>query len=683
MTSPISGRSARTRSSIRLARACASPSVVAPPTASVRYATRPSSVWRKRSSRGGPPVSSRTMRITRSCSSATSCDSSVVPSDSSASGSRCVWTETTSGTSSRIARSTSSAIACASSNDSSAGSLRWRESSVPVASATAVTLCTSRTRGTPSAAAWARSRTAPTDSSGSTWTTTSASGSASCTARSTLSAAAWPWRIAASAETPITTSAKWRPAAWRIRSRRSSTGGSIAAIALRAASSASSGARSMSTPMLRRMRRAAAARTSRATKSAARASPLGWPARASSSPPSTASEPARSLAKWRAFEANATLWYSRAARCDALVLPTSTAITTPITSNDHHVACTGRGCVAVRRITAWVMMKTLATRRNAASASEARCSAFPCPYWWPVSAGRTATPTAKKVSIAATRSVPEWIASETSPRLCVTRPVTSLSAMSAQAATTEPSAVRRCGLIGGSVFGRSGGGEHSLERPDDDVLPFRDVAERGAGEGERRDRVEADLRLARAHHPWRVMDLGAPERAAALGVQAVPLDEEELERVDGRHGRLGGRPERSGEVLARLASARACDVDTAAVVLKRDLRVEVRQAVLPPRRAHREPARRLEREEPHARLSVGRAHVRPHVQLVERRKARQRHHPARPQPSDPERDNPEPRAPVELLDLEIGRDVWAQLVHRDPPVGKHEALPRLAHHPPA
>ena len=199
--------------------------------------------------------------------------------------------------------------------------------------------------------------------------------------------------------------------------------------------------------MLRRMSRTAATRTRSATKSAARASPFGWPARASSSPTSTASEPARSLAKWSAFEASATLWYSRAARCEAIVLPTSTTITTPITSSAHHVARTGCGCASVSRITARTMMTTLATRRNAASASEARCSAFPCPYWWPGSAGRTATPTAKNVRSAATRSVPEWIASETSPRLCVASPVPSLSAMSAHAAKTETSAVRRCGLM--------------------------------------------------------------------------------------------------------------------------------------------------------------------------------------------------------------------------------------------
>ena len=61
-----------------------------------------------------------------------------------------------------------------------------------------MTLCTSRTRGTSSAAACARSRTSASSGPvGSTWTTTSASGSADCTARSTASAAACPWLTAA------------------------------------------------------------------------------------------------------------------------------------------------------------------------------------------------------------------------------------------------------------------------------------------------------------------------------------------------------------------------------------------------------------------------------------------------------------------------------------------------------
>src|SRR5262249_37429323 len=90
-------------------------------------------------------------------------------------------------------------------------------------------------------------------------------------------------------------------------------------------------------------------------------------------------------------------------------------------------------------------MKLLARTRIEASASALRCSAFPCPYWCETSAGRTATPTAKNVSSAAIRSVPECAASETRPRLCEARPAPSFSAISATAAPIEIRAVRRCG----------------------------------------------------------------------------------------------------------------------------------------------------------------------------------------------------------------------------------------------
>src|SRR5439155_912066 len=85
--------------------------------------------------------------------------------------------------------------------------------------------------GTRCAAASVRSRRAVSSSWGSTWTTTSLSGSASCTAASTASAAAWPWPTAAPGGTPMTTSANCLPPAWRIRRRRSCTGGSSAPIA--------------------------------------------------------------------------------------------------------------------------------------------------------------------------------------------------------------------------------------------------------------------------------------------------------------------------------------------------------------------------------------------------------------------------------------------------------------------
>ena len=89
--------------------------------------------------------------------------------------------------------------------------------------------------------------------------------------------------------------------------------------------------------------------------------------------------------------------------------------------------------------------------RIVASPSAARFWAFACPNGWPRSAGRTATETAKNVSSAAARSVPECAASASSPRLPLAIPATSLIAMSTQAAPTETSAMRRCGDMWGRL----------------------------------------------------------------------------------------------------------------------------------------------------------------------------------------------------------------------------------------
>jgi hypothetical protein len=63
----------------------------------------------------------------------------------------------------------------------------------------------------------------------------------------------------------------------------------------------------MSTSTFVRISRPAASRTSAATKSAASESPACHPAAASARPAMTASVPAMSLAKWRAFESSAGL----------------------------------------------------------------------------------------------------------------------------------------------------------------------------------------------------------------------------------------------------------------------------------------------------------------------------------------------------------------------------------------
>src|SRR5437763_4470452 len=162
----------------------------------------------------------------------------------------------------------------------------------------------------------------------------------------------------------------------------------------------------------------------------------------------------------------------------------STTITTPTTASAYQAAWTCAPAEPTSRSIARQTITRLATTRIAPSASAERCSALPCPYWWPVSAGRAATPTAKNVKSAAIRSMPECAASESSPRLCVAMPVPSFSPIRAVAASTETSAVRRCGVTSEAYS------DERLERPDDDVLTAREVTDRVALQLERADRGE-------------------------------------------------------------------------------------------------------------------------------------------------------------------------------------------------
>src|SRR5581483_3706900 len=290
---------------------------------------------------------------------------------------------------------------------------------------------------------------------------------------------------------------------------------------------------------------------------------------------------------------------------------------------------------------------------------------------WPTSAGRAATPTAKNVRSAATRSVPECAASESRARLWVAMPVPSFRAISATAATTETSAVLRCGLTREAYSGRR------PKRPDEHVLAPREVADRLAVELDGRDRHELDLRLRRLQRPQLVMDLGGVEPARVVGrVEAVALHEEPLERA-----RLGlrdraGRPVAAAEHAARLLDARALVLDPLAAMPLVHARVEVRQAICAASDLDRETAGRVEAEEPDAR-AVAREHARPHVQLEERGDARERQHPARTEVREAERHDADPGVAVVRLDLELRRDVLGNGVHGDAPVSEEQVLPCL------
>ena len=172
---------------------------------------------------------------------------------------------------------------------------------------------------------------------------------------------------------------------------------SSATIAARAAASASAGARSISTSTLPRISRAAASSTSTATKSAAIESPFGCPARdeqrARRAPRPS---PARSLAKWSAFDAE------RGARVAPRRPPgDGRAARVDRDHDEHHAEHVPRRVHGVRAASrtaarsARTPIRRSPSDRNAASASAARCSALPWPYWCDTSAGRPATPIAK------------------------------------------------------------------------------------------------------------------------------------------------------------------------------------------------------------------------------------------------------------------------------------------------
>src|SRR6267378_6250439 len=233
-------------------------------------------------------------------------------------------------------------------------------------------------------------------------------------------------------------------------------------------------------------------------------------------------------------------------------------------------------------------MNRLTAERIPASVSAERCSALPWPNWCCTSAGRDATRRAKYVSSAATKSVSECAASEIRPRLCVARPTLSLSSSSAMAAATEINAERRCGLTPGRL--------ELFERPHDDVLQRREEHVRGlAGERKRRHRVQVDHRGPLLEVPARMMDVRAVQPAAVLGVEAVPLSQELLERPG-----LGVEELPVAAIAGAERRSHPCGfvVHVLAAALAAHARVLVRKAIEPLRRFDEPRGARVEREEP-------------------------------------------------------------------------------------
>src|SRR5437763_6714080 len=177
------------------------------------------------------------------------------------------------------------------------------------------------------------------------------------------------------------------------------------------------------------------------------------------------------------------------------------------------------------------------------------------------------------------------------PRLCVARPTLSLSTRSAAAATTETSAERRCGLTPGRL-------ELFAERPDDDVLARREEHLRLlVRERKRRHRVQVDHGLASLQVPGRVVDVRSVEPPAVLGVEAVALGEELLERSRRRVEELAFTAIAPAEGRAR---ARRLVMDVVADPLAAHARAMVGQPIELLRSFDGDDVRRIEREEPDA-----------------------------------------------------------------------------------
>ena len=263
------------------------------------------------------------------------------------------------------------------------------------------------------------------------------------------------------------------PPAWRSRSRRRSTGGSTAAIAARAALLGGRGRPVHQHVDVRphqprrgdQHEHGDEERGERVALLPARGSPRPGRASTASVPGQVAAEVERVRAQRRALVApRGAERDDRARRVDrdhrrrrprTPTRPRSTSTLDP---------------AARAGATASAATPTLTSARKPASASAARCSALPCPYGCACVRGPHRDADGEERQAARRRGRCRSGAPRRRGRASRCRsPAASLIAISSEAATTETSAVRRCGLI-----------VRRLERPGEDVLRRRGVQDAGA-----------------------------------------------------------------------------------------------------------------------------------------------------------------------------------------------------------
>ena len=223
----------------------------------------------------------------------------------------------------------------------------------------------------------------------------------------------------------------------------------------------------------------------------------------------------------------------------------------------------------------------------------------------------------------------------------------------------------------------------SRKRPDHDVLPGREVQQRGLVEEldpGRRHRVLLDLGLGRLEWPRLVVDLGPLQPPCVLRVEAVALGQEVRQRARIGVDDVTDRPVADAKGRSFTAAPRALVPQPAVSPLGPHLGADVRKLVRAPRRLDGEIALGIEAEEPDPRLSSGRD-VRAGVDLEKGRDQRQRRKPARPQPGDAKRRDADPGFVLEEVELETIRKPRTQRVGGRPPVGEQQLVPGLAHDP--
>src|SRR6188472_695069 len=162
--------------------------------------------------------------------------------------------------------------------------------------------------------------------------------------------------------------------------------------------------------------------------------------------------------------------------------------------------------------------------------------------------------------------------------------------------------------------------------------------------------------------------LSAVEAARVARVKGVALREEVLERTGLRleeHAALRPVDRLEHEWPGGIAAG-AHELDPLTAAGHRGTRMEVRQPVGAPCCLDREPARRVEAEEPDSGLALG-GDVRADVQLRKARDDRHRQRPAQAEAADQERRDAEPGAAVVLLELELVRHELPQRRRIDAP----------------